>query len=398
MINQRMRQARTISGFSQDKVIQALNERGVSLTKAALSKYERGASVPRASLLKHLGDILNVPAEYFLREPAISLDWIAFRKRATVGAREQERVKALAFEQVEAYVRLRERLTHEPVKPFPRRVPVTTLDEAETAAGHMRTAWGLNDQTIESMTDLIEDNEGIVIELEGSANTVDGMAGLANGCHAVVGVDPNAEDDRKRFTLAHELGHLVMDTDAVTESSAKERLANRFASAFLVTQEVAKKELGATRTRLSFEELELLKLKHGLSMQAWIYRAKDCGIITDQHFRFLFDQMSRQGIRRKEPVEYKGREQPQRFKQMVLRALAEGILNNKQAAALCPELGLAADDNDARKPTASALRALPSDQRDAVLERVAETMADVYAVDPELTAFDAFDEDEEAHE
>ena len=95
MINQRIRQARTISGFSQDKVIQALDERGVSLTKAALSKYERGTSVPRASLLKHLGDVLSVPAEYFLREPDISIDWIAFRKRATVGTHAQERVKAL---------------------------------------------------------------------------------------------------------------------------------------------------------------------------------------------------------------------------------------------------------------------------------------------------------------
>lgn len=178
MINHRIRQARIISGFTQDEVIQVLNEHGVSLTKAALSKYERGASVPRASLLKHLGDVLNVPAEYFLREPKVSLDWIAFRKRATVGTREQERVKALAFEQVEAYVELRERLTHEPIAPFPKCIPVATLDEAEAAAEQMREAWGLNDQTIESMTDLIEDNEGIVIELSGSKDTVDGLAGL----------------------------------------------------------------------------------------------------------------------------------------------------------------------------------------------------------------------------
>ncbi len=67
------------------------------------------------------------------------------------------------------------------------------------------------------------------------------MAGLANGCHAVVGVDPSVEDDRKRFTLAHELGHLVMDTNTVTDSSVKERLANRFASAFLVTKRSQKR-------------------------------------------------------------------------------------------------------------------------------------------------------------
>ncbi len=39
MINQRIRQARMISGFSQDEVVQALFGRGIVLTKAALSKY-----------------------------------------------------------------------------------------------------------------------------------------------------------------------------------------------------------------------------------------------------------------------------------------------------------------------------------------------------------------------
>jgi Zn-dependent peptidase ImmA (M78 family) len=392
MISQRIRQARTISGFSQDEVVQALNERGVPLTKAALSKYERGASVPRASLLKHMGAVLNVSAEYFLRESEVSIDWIAFRKRAAVGTREQNRVKAVAAEQVEAYVRLRESLTHAPADPFPECLPFATLNEAEAAAGRLRKAWDLGELPIESMTGLIEDRDGIVVELEGSGDAVDGFAGLANGCHAVVVVDPAAGDDRKRFTLAHELGHLVMDKKAVTDPSMGEWLANRFASAFLVPKEIAVKELGAKRMRLSLEELKLLKLKHGLSMRAWIYRARDCGIIDAPHFRFLFDQMSRLGMRRQEPAEYKGRERPQKFMQMVLRALAEGMLSRKQALALCPQLGRALACGDEGKAKASELRALPTDPRDALLAHAAESMAGHYATDPELTAFDAFDE------
>ena len=305
------------------------------------------------------------------------------------------RVKAVASERVEAYVRLRESLTLAPVKPFPNCLPFATLDDAEAAAGRLRKAWELDDTPLESLTDLIEDREGVVVEVEGSEDTVDGLAGLANGCHAVVVVDPSVEDDRKRFTLAHELGHLVMDKDAVTDPSEGERLANRFASAFLVPKEVAVKELGEKRTRLSFEELKLLKLKHGLSMQAWVYRARDCGIIDDQHFRFLFDQMSRMGIRRKEPVEYKGRERPQRFMQMVLRALAEGMLSQKQAHDLCPQLALNLTGAYEERTKASDLRTLPGDQRDTLLARAAETLARHYATDTELTAFDAFEDESE---
>jgi Zn-dependent peptidase ImmA (M78 family)/DNA-binding XRE family transcriptional regulator len=395
MISQRIRQARTIAGLSQDEVVRALGGRSVPLTKAALSKYERGASVPRASLLKQLGAVLRVPAEYFLREPGVSIAWIAFRKRAAVGSREQDRVKAIALERVEAYVRLRERLTHESAAPFPKGFPFATLDDAEAAAHRLRKEWGLEDMPIESMTDLIEDREGIVVELEGSEDAVDGLAGLANGCHAVVVVDPAVEDDRKRFTLAHELGHLVMGQETAADADAGERLANRFASAFLVPKEIAVKELGAKRTSLSFEELKILKMKHGLSMQAWIYRARDCGIIDDRHFRFLFDQMSRLGMRRKEPVAYKGRERPQRFMQMVLRALAEGMMSRKEALDLCPQIGPALTGGDEGRSRASDLRALPSDQRDVLLARAAECLAGHYETDPELAAFDAFDEDSE---
>ncbi len=392
MISQRIRQARTIAGLSQDEVVRALGGRGVPLTKAALSKYERGASVPRASLLKQLGAVLHVPAEYFLREPGVLIAWIAFRKRAAVGSREKDRVKAVALERVEAYVRLRERLTHESAAAFPKGFPFATLDDAEAAAHRLRKEWGLDDMPIESMTDLIEDREGIVVELEGSEDAVDGLAGLANGCHAVVVVDPAVEDDRKRFTLAHELGHLVMDRVDAADADAEERLANRFASAFLVPKEIAVKELGAKRTSLSFEELKILKMKHGLSMQAWIYRARDCGIIDDRHFRFLFDQMSRLGMRRKEPVAYKGRERPQRFMQMVLRALAEGMMSRKEALDLCPQIGPALTGGDEGRSRASDLRALPSDQRDVLLARAAECLAGHYATHPELTDFDAFDE------
>lgn len=395
MISQRIRQARNIAGLSQDAVVQALGERGVPLTKAALSKYERGASVPRASLLKQLGTVLHVPAEYFLREPGVSITWIAFRKRAKAGAREQDRFKAVASERVESYVRLRESLTYESADPFPNCLPFATLDDAEAAAGRLREAWNLDDLPIESLTDLIEDREGIVVELEGSEDAVDGLAGLANGRHAVVVVDPAVEDDRKRFTLAHELGHLVMDKKAVTDPSMEERLANRFASAFLVPKAIAVKELGAKRTRLSFEELQLLKMKHGVSMQAWIYRARDCGIIDDRHFRFLFDQLSRLGMRRKEPVAYQGRERPQRFKQMVLRALAEGMMSHKEALELCPQIGFTLTEGNEKSSKASDLRALPSDQRGTMLSHAAECMAAHYATNADLTAFDALDEEKE---
>ena len=394
MINQRIRQARTVSGLSQDAVVRALSDRGVTLTKAALSKYERGASAPRATLLKHLGAVLSVQPEYFLREPTVTVEWLAFRKRAAVGAREQERFQTLALERVEAYVRLLEGLSVDSVPPFPAREPVATFDDAERAAESLRRTWKLDDMPVESMTEMIESHEGIVVELAGAEDAMDGMAGLANGCHAVVVVDPGVSDDRKRFTLAHELGHLVMDTSDAASPKDEERLAHRFASAFLVPATVARKELGTKRAHLTLDELMILKEKHGLSMQAWLYRARDSGIIDVQHFNALFDRLTRQGWRRTEPVEYRGRERPTRFRQMVLRALAEGILDQNQARTWCPELEFSFPAPVSDGMTATMFRKLPPEQRDVLLARAAEGMVDAYMNNPTLGGFEAFDEAE----
>jgi Zn-dependent peptidase ImmA (M78 family) len=389
MISQRIRQARTIAGLSQDQVVAELGERGVKLTKAALSKYERGGSVPRATLLKHLGAILGVPAEYFLREPGVTVAWLAFRKHAMVGLREQQRFQAMAEERVEAYVHLRESLSVEAAPRFPTREPVSTPGEAERAAERLRQEWALADLPVESVTELIERNEGIVVELPGAEEAVDGLAGLANGCHAVVVVDPSVTDDRRRCTLAHELGHLVMDTSAAATPKDEERLAHRFASAFLVPATVARRELGERRSHLTLQELGLLKIKHGLSMQAWLYRARDMGIIDEPHFNSLFDQMSRQGWRRVEPVQYcTGREQPIRFRQMVLRALAEGTLEMEQARRWCPDIEWAPAGEEPSGSVA-ALRKLPAEQRDMLLARAARDIADAYQDGTDLRGFDA---------
>lgn len=142
-------------------------------------------------------------------------------------------------------------------------------------------------------------------------------------------------DDRCRFSIAHELGHLMMDCRTVSPKE-EEKLANRFAGAFLVPSEVAKQELGEKRKRLDIEELKLLKTKHGLSMLGWVHRAYDLDIIDKGHFNTLYKLFVSRGWRKTEPSAYVGHETPMRLKQMTLRAVAEGIITPGKAASLCP--------------------------------------------------------------
>jgi hypothetical protein len=67
---------------------------------------------------------------------------------------------------------------------------------------------------------------------------------------ALVGFFPGARPDRDRFTLAHELGHLVLHSRR--DSAAAEWEANRFASAILMPAQSAAEVFGPDATLIDF--------------------------------------------------------------------------------------------------------------------------------------------------
>lgn len=383
MIGQRIRQARLQAGLSLDETAALLAQANTSLTKAALSKYERGASMPKASLLHVLGKALHVAPDFFLREHEATVVWCAYRRHSKLGAKERERIQAIAEEKVDNFLWLRNALNMDRPKPFPSRLPVATPEEAEHAAIQLRSSWGLGDLPIESLAEILEDCDCIVVDLPDQDDAFDGLAGVANQAYPVLVSRQDVASDRKRFTMAHELGHLIMDTSRAASGREEERLAHRFATAFLVPREVAIRELGQKRARLSFEELKLLKQKHGLSIQAWLYRARDLGIIEAGHFNTLYVNLSASGMRKREPGEYAGKEKPDRFELMVHRALAEGVIDRGQAIRWCPQIAesirvLPAVVRDKQCLSPRAVYALPQKQRNLILREAATALADMY--------------------
>lgn len=392
MIADRIRQARIAAGMTQDEVVAALATHGLSLTKAGLSKYERGGSTPRPTLLRGLAQVLGVESSFFLEKPAVVVRWLAFRKLARMGRKRQDRVKAVAESQLEVLLTLQRALEPALAEAPPSRIAVRTPDDAEAAAEALRAHWRLGDQPIESVTAAIEDGGGVVVESGDEGDFFDGLSGWANEMVPVAVVSSAVSDDRRRFSLAHELGHLFMEIDDAVDERTAEKLAHRFAAAFLVTAATARRELGTRRRRLDFRELALLKQKHGLSMQAWIFRAADLGIIEPAHARSLFADLSARGWRRREPVDFAGEERPRKLRQLTVRALAEGLLSVTQAERICPGVtqeagGLGSEGVGAM--SARSLRRLPAAERDRFLEQAAAIVAGNYEAGASLAGFEA---------
>jgi Zn-dependent peptidase ImmA (M78 family)/transcriptional regulator with XRE-family HTH domain len=403
MIGQRIKQARVAAAMTQDEVVAALGALGHPLTKAGLSKYERGGSVPKPTTLRALGKALRVPADFFLEETraTVGVEWLPPRgARLTIAA--EERIKTLATAQVEAVVTLRRALEPKRVLPdFPRvKAPRPTVEAAEEAARQLRKAWHVGDAPIESVAGTIEDAGGIVVETDGPADVggdaadtaFDGMAGWVDGLTPIIVVGAAVPDDARRVHLACELGRLALGRlklgglklkETKSDSPAMARLVQRFAAAFLVPADAARRELGDRRRHLDLRELAILKVKYGLSMQAWIYRATDLGIIDPAHSRSLIADLGARGWRKEEPVAFDAhdrtaRERPFRLHQLTVRAHAEGLLTEAQAERICPGAtreriywGATARRATPRRMDARALLKLPPPERDQLLARAA---------------------------
>jgi hypothetical protein len=139
----------------------------------------------------------------------------------------------------------------------------------------------------------------------------------------------------------------------------------------------------------------MLKQKHGLSMQAWIFRAADLGIIDDAHARTLFAEMSARGWRRDEPVEFNGQERPQKLRQLTVRALAEGLLTATQAERICPGITRDATQEEVSQgvSTRSLLR-LTKQEREQLMEQAAIVVAGEYEDGGKLSGFESLAEED----
>ena len=396
MIGDRIRQARLAAGLTLGEVAERLAAAGRNITRQGLSKYERNKSTPGADFLLKLGRVLGVKPPYFLSDPEITIQWLAFRKHSRLGKRRQDRVKALALTIVEGQIWLQMTLYPDERPSFPR-LPTRTLDNAEEAACTLRSEWNLGNRPIESVTETVEDRGGVVVLSEESDAEFDGLCGFANQDFPVVVVSSLVPDDRRRYDIAHELGHLVMDCEDLPPKE-QENLAHRFAAALLVPEVAARQELGTKRRRLTFEELGLLKRKYGLSMQAWARRAFDLGIIEEGHYRSLCVEFSARKWRKEEPVSFEGREKPMRLRQMVHRALAEGIITPEKAQELRPHGGEALDilpqGPAPTRVSAIELMKLPRKEREEIMAMAAALADKEYRSNSALTDFEAFGGDD----
>jgi Zn-dependent peptidase ImmA (M78 family)/transcriptional regulator with XRE-family HTH domain len=284
--------ARESRALSQTELAAALG-----VTQGKISKYEAGFSTVSDADLDRLANILEYPKEFFfLTDNVLGLGscCIHHRKRQSLPVKELRAICAIInvarfhVGPLLAGVDIGGRNSFH-------RMDVDEYESPEAVAKLVRTIWQLPMGPIRSLVSAVENAGGIVFQFPFGTDKIDAVSQWPRNMPPMFFINKDLPVDRWRFSLAHELGHVIMH--AVPPPDA-ERQADRFASELLLPA----REIVGDLNSLSLAKAARLKMYWRVSMQAIIRRAKELKAISDRHYRSLQTQMSKLGYRKDEPA------------------------------------------------------------------------------------------------
>lgn len=311
MVGEMLRLARQRKGFTQKDAAGQLG-----IIQPLLSRIENGVADPDEAILLKAARVYDLPRAFFdIRDPVfgppVSVHPMA-RAKADVSARDLDMVTAELNIRVMQVRRFLEGVDFAPKASLPQ-LDIDEYESAEKIAVLVRAHWNLAPGPIKNLTTQME-RAGVIVGLSdfGGAS-ISGMTFRVPGQPPLVLLNSGHPADRLRFTLAHELGHLVMHRFPTPSMEVE---ANEFASAFLMP--AAEIKAAFEGRRITLELLAALKPEWKVAMQALLMRAKALGCVDYNQNRYLWQQISSRGWRLREPasLEFEA-EQPTVLRSMI---------------------------------------------------------------------------------
>jgi transcriptional regulator with XRE-family HTH domain len=314
------------------------------LSKPAIQQYENGATNPSNKALQAIARALGVGIWSFFGAEKRNLELADFRFGDSLVDAEEE--KQAVYNEIVSYCRsyielediLGERIYFEnPIEDF----EINTYEDVEIAVKKVRKKWKLANNAVDDVSGLLEE-KGIKIVTIDRPTQSPGLCGyLKDGEHLVpfIIINTNTEHTReltrKRFTIVHEFCHLASVFGKNVDKPLEEKFCNRFASAFLLPDDVLSDYLGKDRTMISLQELKHVKQDYGISVLGIIYRAKDSSLINKDRCRDWKAQYNLWYSGGQDFGTYtKSEEKPSRFNRLMAKALVENRISKEKAAEL----------------------------------------------------------------
>ena len=323
MAENNIRYYRLMNHMSQEALAQA-----VGVGKMAISNYESGKRSPGYEISRKLSAALGVTLAQLMaqRSSELVIEHGAFRKQASLSKSQQEVILGKADRYLERFYEAVSFVgeTALPEIPAYERCPV---NDFETAGQYLREILGISAAgPVGNITDILENRGFILCPVEFNERGFSGISGTVNG-RPYIAVNVSMPAERQRFTLIHELAHLVF---SFQEDQDEERMVDGIAGAFLLPRADLLRELGPKRSDIR-GDLRYIQREYGISMAAIVKRASQTGIITQTVYETTMKWMSANGLRTDEHSDMIP-EKTHSLEQLISRAVAEDQIGISKAA------------------------------------------------------------------
>lgn len=298
----------TNKNFNSDMLLIARQARGLSqedavsrirvLSQPTYSRIEAGLRRPTAeevdAIARGLGFRRNFFLHPFRRRP---MPAIFHRKRQKLTNKDWEHIFARAEVRRVCITLMLDAVRLAPKQPLaPLVEPTQSGQEAARIAGAVRQLWMTARGPIPDVTRTLEAAGIIIVPFDFGTDLLDGFSERTyDNLPPLVFVNTRQPKDRLRFTLAHELGHIVMHQLPYPEMEGE---ANEFAAEFLMPLEDVKSDLYA----VSLDHFLLLKGKWRVSVASLIRTARRADRLNDAEYKARMIELNRRGWKTIEPL------------------------------------------------------------------------------------------------
>lgn len=284
---------RRMLGLNQTELAKA-----AGISQGTLSKMEQGLKEVSASHMETLAQALKCPASFFFQPereygPPLSMHDGMYRKGA-VGIKAIDKIIAELNTRIAHARTLLKSSDLEPELPLPFYEPEEYQNDFEKIAHNVRRAWLMPRGPVKDLTNYMERAGILIIKCDMRGARIDGVSYQISGLPPIVFLNDYIPADRERFTLAHELGHLVMHKYP-TENMETE--ANSFAAAFLMPES----DIAPDLKGITLEKAAALKPYWKVSVGSLLYKAKTLKSVDEGQMQYLWRKRSALGWNTKEP-------------------------------------------------------------------------------------------------
>jgi len=318
--------AREARGLTQLELVSKIT----NLNQGNYSKMEKGLLPVPAETLNSISDLLEFPKSFFLKkEPIHEPGNHYYRKRASLPRKTQSQLEA----KIKCLIIWVDSFLDDieiPTFNIPE-IRVNDNNQPDIIAHKIRGFMGLPSGPVNNLINVLEKHGVIVYFIRDTSEKFDGMTMFTNSGQPIIIVNEILANDRKRFTLAHELGHLVMHLRGLeidTADKELERQANDFAGEFLVPYLDSRADLSG----VMMKDLGILKQYWMVSKASLLYLANKRCLISPNRYQNMMIELSRNGERKFEgvPIEID--------KPSILSKMADAYLNELEYS--LPEMEL----------------------------------------------------------